>query len=204
VLLALLTLGLALPASAQTAPEGWLMRADRPGMDLAEVEFVGLPPGWHISTGPAVILWHPEMQAEGEYRVEAEIFLFDPGQRRESFGFFVGGDDLQGPGQAYTYFLIRNGGQYLVKERAGSETRTLAGWADDDAILAWSDRDEGERSVRNVLAMERRGDRLHFFVNDTRVAEMDAGELPLDGVVGLRVNHALELHVSRFEVKPLD
>lgn len=197
---------LSLPAiaAAQDAPEGWQMRADRPGMDLAEVRFVDMPPGWHVSTGPAVILWRPEMRHRGDYRVEAEIFLFDPGQRRESFGFFVGGDELQGPGQVYTYFLIRNGGEYLVKERDGSETRTVAGWAGHEAIRAWADRGEGESSVRNVLAMERRGDRLTFYVNDARVAEMEAGELPLDGIVGLRVNHALELHVSRLEVEALE
>lgn len=199
LLLALLV-GLPLALSAQDLPEGWQMRADRPDMDLTQVSFSEMPPGWHVTTGPAVILWNPEMQASGDYRVEAEIFLFDPGQRREAFGFFVGGADLDGPGQVYTYFLIRNGGQYLVKERDGADTRTLVGWSDDDAIHAFADRAEGESSVKNVLAMERRAGMLHFEVNGEEVAEVPVASLPVDGVVGLRVNHALNLHISRFEV----
>lgn len=201
---ALLLAGLAaLPASVRaqdTPPEGWLMRGDRAGADMSQVFFVDMPPGWHITTGPSGIFYHPEMRASGDYRVEMEVYLFDPEGRRESFGFFVGGRQLEGPGQGYLYFLIRDGGEFLVKVRDGEETRTVQNWTPHPAILAYADRDEGGATILNTLALESSGGELRFEVNGEEVASMDAGTLPRDGIVGLRVNHRLNLHVSRLEI----
>lgn len=202
----LLALALAFPAagSAQQGdpPEGWQIRADRPGQDVSEVFFVDMPPGWHITTGPAVILWHPDTVATGDYRVEMEVFLFDPEGRREAFGFFLGGTDLGGEAQRYTYFLIRDGGEFILKERAGAEAPTLVGWTAHEAILGYADRADGDVTVRNVLAAEVSGDEVRFLVNGREVARQPREGLSLDGVVGLRVNHRLNLHVTRLDVTP--
>lgn len=184
----------------EAVPDGWEIRTDRPNADATEITFVDMPPGWHVTTGPAAILFDPEMTAEGAFRVEMEVFLFDPEGRREAFGFFVGGEDLQGPGQDYLYFLIRDGGEFLVKHRSGSDTHTLVNWTSDSAILGYADRDEGGSSVRNVLALDAGTSTVRFLVNGEEVATLPRDEVNLDGVVGLRVNHALNLHVSRFEI----
>ena len=55
------------------------------------VSFVDMPPGWHITTGPSVILYDPARTATGAYRVRSESFLFDPGTRREGYGLLIGG-----------------------------------------------------------------------------------------------------------------
>lgn len=205
---ALVTLALpcsliAVPLAAQQAPEGWQMRADREGVDLAEVEFVDMAPGWHVTTGPAVILWHPDRTASGTYRVEMDVHLFDPEERREAFGLFVGGQDLAGDGQRYLYFLLRDGGEFLVKTRNGAETSNVVAWTAHEAIRGYASRDEGEASVQNTLAVEAHENELVFFVNGAEVARVPRAGLPVDGVVGLRVNHRLNLHVSRLEVSPL-
>ena len=44
------------PDEEQTRPDGWMIRADRSGADTSEIFFVDMPPGWHVTTGPAVIL----------------------------------------------------------------------------------------------------------------------------------------------------
>ena len=199
---------LAAPAAAQdpefTRPDGWEVRFDRPGQSEADMEmFVAMPPGWHITTGPSGIFWDPAITAEGTFRIEAEIFLFDPGQRRESFGIFFGGRELSGDAQAYSYFLIREGGQFIVKEREGADAPTLVAWTDHEAVKSFGDRAEGDASVLNTLAVEAREDRVHFFVNGQEVAAVDRAGLAVDGIVGLRVNHALNLHISRLEVMPL-
>lgn len=183
-------------------PDGWQARPDRSDADLGTLSFSDMPPGWHITTGPAVILYRPEMRAGGAYRVEMEVFLFDPGSRREAFGFFIGGRHLSGDGQQYTYFLIREGGQFLVKARDGREAPTLVGWTAHDAVRAFADRGEGESSVKNVLAAEVGDEEVRFFVNEREVTRIARGGLSLDGVVGLRVNHGLNLHVSRLDVTP--
>ncbi|NNK62416.1 MAG: hypothetical protein HKO98_04335 [Gemmatimonadetes bacterium] len=191
-------------ADELSRPAGWEVRFDRPGMGEGDMEmFVAMPPGWHITTGPSGIFWDPDLTAEGDFRIEAEIYLFDPEGRRESFGIFFGGRDLAGDAQAYTYFLIRDGGQYIVKERNGADAPTLVAWTDHDAVVSWADREEGGANVLNTLAVESRAGTLHFFVNDVEVTSVPAGDMPVDGVVGLRVNHRLNLHVSRLEVMPL-
>jgi hypothetical protein len=200
----LASLVLLLPATlhGQTAelPEGWQIRADRPGQDLSQVSFVDMPPGWHVTTGPAVILWNPATRASGDFRVEMEVFLFDPEGRREAFGVFVGGADLAGDGQRYTYFLVRDGGEFILKQREGGEAPTLVPWTAHEAIRGFAQRAEGDSSVRNVLAVEADGDEVRFSVNGREVASLPREGLALDGVVGLRVNHRLNLHVSRLEV----
>ena len=196
------------PLSAQdadaTRPDGWQTRFDREGMSEADLEmFVEMPPGWHITTGPAGIFWDPSLTATGTYRVELDVFLFDPGERREAFGVFFGGRDLDGPDQTYAYFLIREGGEFILKERRGSEAPTLEPWTTHPAIRSYGDRDEGEASVLNQLAVEVHEDRVLLFVNETEVASVARGDVPTDGIVGLRVNHALNLHVARLEVMPV-
>ena len=183
-------------------PEGWQARFDEAGATEADMDmWVTMPPGWHVTTGPAGIFWNPALTASGSFRAEMEVFLFDPGTRREAFGLFLGGVDLTGPGQAYTYFVIRNGGEFLVKSRRGDETPTLVEWTAHPDILSYADRGE-DASVRNVLTVLAGPDEIRFLVNGTQVAELPRNGLALDGIVGLRVNHALNLHVSRLEVTP--
>ena len=72
---------LAGPLSAQDLerPDGWKVRFDRAGSTESELGmFVAMPPGWHITTGPAGIFWDPALSATGNFRAEMEVFLFDP------------------------------------------------------------------------------------------------------------------------------
>ena len=185
-------------------PEGWLTRFDQAGAGEADLEmFVEMPPGWHVTTGPAGIFWTPANTIAGDFRAEMEVYLFDPQGRREAFGIFVGGKDLQSAGQEYTYFLLRDGGQYIVKRREGAEAPTVRPWTSHSAIRSYADRGE-DASVQNVLAVEARADTVRFFVNGSEVASVPRTELGVDGVFGFRVNHALNLHVSRLEARPLN
>ena len=202
--IATLSLALALLAPQLSAqeelrrPDGWIVRFDRAGQ-TDTIYFVEMPPGWHITTGPAAILYDPALTAQGSYRVESEIYLF-PAERRESFGVFIGGAELDGSGQAYTYFLIRKDGQFLIKERAGSDTRVLHPWTEHEAIVKHPG---GEETAKNVLVIEVGSEAVRFLVNGQEVASLPRAELRADGIVGLRVNHALNLHVTSLEVTPL-
>lgn len=184
-------------------PEGWIMLTDRGGHVGGEFEFVEMPPGFHITTGPAAIFYHPEETAAGTFRVETEIFLFDPGRRNEGFGLFIGGRDLEGEEQAYTYFLIRRDGSVLVKRRDGAGTSVLHGWAEHPAVVTWEERGGEDAQAKNVLAVEARPEVLVFFVNGEEVHRMPREGQHVDGVVGLRVNHALNLHVTRLDIEPI-
>lgn len=179
-----------------TRPSDWVVRFDRPAPDSA-IYFVDMPPGWHITTGPAAILYHPDHVANGPYRLRSEIYLF-PGERLEGFGVFFGGQDLAGTGQGYTYFLLRKDGQFLVKERRGEETTTLIPWTASDAIVP---HDGGEGTAKNVIEIQVGPTDVGLFVNGKEVGRLERSGLQTDGVFGLRINHRLNVHVTTLTVE---
>lgn len=184
-------------------PEGWQIRFDNPEMSEDDLQmFVDMPPGWHVMSGPAAVYWTPEMEASGNFRVEMEAFLFDPGERREAFGVFVGGQAMTGDDVQYSYFLLRNGGEFIVKRRDGAEAPTVMPWTAHDAVMSFADREEGGASIGNVLAVEAGPETVRFFVNDQEVASVPRADFPADGVYGFRVNHGLNLHISMLEASP--
>jgi len=187
-----------LALSAQGRPTGWQVRYDggehaAHGTDT--LAFAEMQPGFHVTTGPAVILWHPDSTARGDFTVQSLQHLFDTkGRDREGFGVFVGGRDLAGPSQAYTYFLIRNDGRFLIKQRAGEDTPTLVPWTEHAAIVRWTA--SSGPSQANTLSVAVRGARVEFLVNGQVVHTAPRAEVNPDGVYGVRVNHSLNLHVQ--------
>lgn len=184
-------------------PEGWQVRFDREGASMDDLYLVTMPPGYHVTTGPAMIAWHPDSVATGDFRIESETFLFDPQGRLEAFGFFIGGSDLQGPDQRYTYFLLREGGEFLVKTRSGTETAELQTWTAHPAIVAFATRPEDAGTAKNVLVLEAMGDELRFSVNGELLWTGPRDGLATDGVFGLRVNHGLNLHITTITSTPV-
>jgi len=175
-------------------PSDWNVRYDRPSND--SLYFVTMTPGWHITTGPSGIFYDPATTAEGQYRVSSEIYLF-PGDRREGFGIFIGGNDLESDNQSYLYFLIRRDGRFIIKQRNGAEAPTITPWTEHPAIA----KQDGDGQAKNVLAIHVGDQNLDFYVNDQAVSSVPRSQLSTDGVVGLRVNHALNLHVTNLTVE---
>ncbi len=180
-----------------------MLRADNPSADSTLIRFAEMAPGFHLTTGPAAIFWNPAQVAGGRFRAELDVFLFDPGGRREAFGLFIGGRDLTGQGQSYTYFLIREGGEFLVKSREGRETATLVEWTPHPAINSWATRSEGEATAHNVLVVEAGDAEIRFLINGQELTRISRNRGSFDGIVGIRVNHQLNLHVSGLTVSPL-
>lgn len=197
ILAALLVLA-ALPASplAAQAPEGWEIRLDRPNMDVSDVNFRTMGDALHATTGPAAIFWNPEHRVEGAFRAEVELTQTAPAAHPESYGIFIGGENLDGDAQSYLYFLVRQDGSYLITHRMGSETHAIQPWTRHEAVNAIGD---GDR-VTNALAIEVSDEAVTFHVNGTQVESYAAGAMETDGIVGLRVNHQLDLHIAGFNV----
>jgi hypothetical protein len=187
-------------------PTGWMTRFDRAGdytvganPDSADVFFVTMTPGWHVTTEPSGIFWHPASTASGTYTASTTIHLFPPGERNEAHGLIFGGSDLSGPNQAYLYFVVRRSGEFLVKRRAGDDTETLVDWTANEAVVPFTD--ETESTAENTLAVSVEADQVVFFVNDTEVASLPREGLVTDGIVGLRINHGLNVHVADLSVE---
>jgi hypothetical protein len=188
-------------------PPGWAVRFDQPSDTLTvgpndgtdDVFFVSMTPGWHVTTGPAGILYHPASTAGGAFAARATVHLFNPGDRNEGFGLFFGGQGLDTDNQRYDYFLVRNSGDFLIKRRIGSETQLIKDWTPSDAIVRYTD--PNVSSVDNTLSVRVSGERVAFSINDREVASLPAADVWTEGVVGLRVNHGLNLHVSDLTVE---
>ena len=186
-------------------PPGWVVKADGGGMNMGDGEkviMVAMKPGFHVTTGPAAILFDSTMKATGDWRLEATLDLFDPGARAEGFGVFFGGRDLNSATPHYSYALLRRDGKAMLKVRDGATTRTVRDWAANGGIPTWKGGPAGT-SVKYSLVVEAQGTRVTMWLGATQVLDAPRSELPTDGVVGLRINHALNLHVESVRVTPL-
>lgn len=188
-------------------PLGWKVRLDFPDPDAiisadtsgADVYFASMTPGWHITVDrPRAIFYHPASTADGSYSASTKIHLFPPGQRNEGYGLIIGGQDLETDSQSYIYFIIRRSGDFLIKQRTGENSETIFGWEANDAIVAYTEETAG--MTTNTLAVHVDDTSISFFVNDTEVHQMEKGDLQTDGIVGLRMNHAINAHIESFDV----
>jgi hypothetical protein len=187
-------------ATRQGMPDGWMMRFDRPGAGMDNVDFRVMEPGWHVNTGRAgaAIFWQPAMEASGDFAFSTALHLFDPASHAEAFGLFVGGENLDAADQRYVYFLVRQTGEYLIKRRMGSETANVVGWTAHDGIPEMAP-GAGE-STEYELAIEVAGDAVAFMVNGGTVHTLPADEIDTTGQVGVRINHMLDMHIEPLEL----
>jgi hypothetical protein len=63
-------------------------------------------------------------------------------------------------------------------------------------------REKAGGSVANVVSVVVGKDGVSFRVNGQQVYLAPAKEIDTDGIVGLRVNHNLSLHIGNLEIKP--
>lgn len=183
---------------AAQAPPGWKVRADDPKADMTKLAFSEMKPGFHVTTGPAVILWNPENTATGNFTIESEIFFFREGSRdTEAYGILLGGKDLEGEAD-YVYFMLRNDGKYLVKHRAGNgDTHLITDWTEHSAVVIHHG---SEGTIKNVISVAAGADSVRFSVNGQLVSSYPRSHMKADGIVGLRVNHGLNLHISKLAI----
>lgn len=198
-LVAVAVLLLTLPVLGQgggVMHDGWQARLDSGRADVNDLHFRSMGSGFHVTTGPHAIFWNPGNTGSGTYTLSASFTQTQASSHPNSFGLFFGGQDLDGDGQSYTYFLIREDGQFLIKKRMGGDTENLtSGWAAHSAVNAL---DGGRMS--NTLSVEVGASNVRFLSNGTEVASLPKAGLDVDGVAGVRFSHQLDVHVSDFTV----
>jgi len=105
-------------ANGAGVPAGYLGRTDGASASINDVKYTSEPAGgWEVKTGPAHILYRSADSASGSYVLRTEIDQLAAPRHPEAYGIFFGGRDLSGPGERYTYFLVRGNGMYAVKAR---------------------------------------------------------------------------------------
>jgi hypothetical protein len=179
-------------------PAGWSGRTDEGG-DIQNVKFVTMEPGYHLTLGPATILYREIDRAKGPFHTLATFHQMKKLKHAEGYGLFFGGENLAGGDQHYVYFLVRDDGKYLIKRREGANTSEISkGWTPSAAIK----KGDAQGRSTNLLEIDAKQDpaKVSFKVNGTSVHTADARTMNPNGIVGLRVNHNLELHVEGFDL----
>ena len=202
-LLAAIVLPVALTAQLKT-PTDWKWRQDSPAplspnskMEPGSWVFVQMPPGWHVTTGPGVLLYpttHGE--ASGNFSIEADIFLF-PESSAEEYGVFLGGHDIEGSATpAYVAFVLRADGHAAILRRVEGQTTALADWQKHEAILVKKEKE----TAKNVLRVDVDPVNITMTVNGAKVLTIPRAAVETDGRFGFRVGRDVNLHVSTLNV----
>jgi hypothetical protein len=181
-----------------TLPTGWSARPDKDG-DVKNVKFVVMEPGYHLTLGPATILYREQDRVNGPFHTQAKFHQMKKLQHPEGYGLIFGGQALDGKGQKYTYFLVRDDGTYLIKRRDGESTSEVTkSWTAHPAIK----KGDAQGKATNLLEIDAKQDpsKVDFKVNGKTVHTADAKSVDTNGIVGLRVNHNLDVHIEGFEV----
>ena len=203
----LLLVSLAAPLGAQVqqeakpwaAPDGWTVSLDKAG-NAADTKFVTMGSGYHVTSGPAAIYYRAGDQGSGAFTANVSFGVRNGGSmgHPEGYGLFIGGTDLNDPAkQQYFYFLVRGDGKFFFAHRAGADVHKLVDWTENAAV----NKSNENGAVSQVLSVQVAADSIRFLANGKQVHAVAKGGLKTDGQVGLRVNHALNLHISAFEVK---
>ena len=199
LLIAIAIAALAIPLGLQAQEggvqaDGWQARLDRDGDINGVLNFRTMGEGLHASTGGpgAAIFWREADTHSGNYSISATFTQTEPSSHPNAYGLFFGGADLSGAGQQYSYFVIRENGQYLLRKRMGSETPDVTAWTPHDAIKTL---DADGRST-NTLTVEVGASQVRFLVNDMEVSSQPRSSFDTNGLAGLRVNHQLDVHIA--------
>ena len=174
--------------------DGWETRLDGGTDETSVLHFRTMGDGVHASTAGrgAAIFWQPNSMAKGNYTISAAFTQTEPSGHPNAYGLFFGGSDLSGANQRYSYFVIRQGGEFLVTQRMGDETSAVVDWTAHDTI---NDLDDQGRSS-NTLEVEIGSSQVRFLVNGTEVTSQPRSAVDTDGITGLRVTHLLDVHIG--------
>lgn len=178
-------------------PAGWSVRLDNGSTKPDGVSVMPMGGGIHFKSGPAGIYYRATDTKSGDFEVRASFNQVEPAAHPEAYGLFIGGSDLAGAAQKYTYFLVRQDGKFLIKRRNGTATPTVVDWKDSPAVKKTDATTKGT----NVLAIRVAGGTAHFLVNDTEVHSAPVAQVDASGIAGIRINHNLNVHVDGFGVK---
>ena len=186
-------------AGGGSLPAGWSMRLDSPTADPKGVRFATMPPGWHVTTGPATILYRATDAVRGDYVVNAVLHQTKAPMHPEAYGVFLGGADLDKPTQSYLYFLVRGDGRYMVKHRQGADLHPIVEWTEHPAVA----KQDAAGAASNALTVRVDTDSVRLLVNAKPVRAFPRTIMrEVNGIAGVRINHNLDVHIGSFDVVP--
>ena len=139
-----------------------------------------MEPGYHVTLGPATILYRKTDRANGPFHTLATFHQMKKLEHSEGYGLFIGGQTLDGKAQKYTYFLVRDDGSYLIKRREGDKTSEVSkGWTAHPAVK----KGDAAGKTTNLLEIDAKQNpnKVDFKVNGQTVYSADAKSMDAQG-----------------------
>jgi hypothetical protein len=96
------------------------VRPDRGTAD--QIDFTLAGGVHHFAMGPAGTFYRTDWTKSGNYQFSARLAQTRAPSHPISYGLMFGGSDLGGPNPTYSYFLVRNLGEYFIANREGERT----------------------------------------------------------------------------------
>jgi hypothetical protein len=181
------------------APKGWKVRADRSTSatdpDAAgSIKFMATPSGFQMTNPQAAVFWNPANTMTGNYSLKGTFTLLKPSGHTNYYGLVFGGQNLEGAGQSYLYFLVAQDGTWLVKRRDGEATQDVAPKTANDAVK----KPGANGTSINALEVRVAANKIDYLVNGTQVHSTPKTGMKTDGIYGIRINHLLEVQADGF------
>lgn len=196
--LTLACFGLAVGAAALQAQgnlaAGWSVRADsgtgadnKLTMEGTSVHItVGRPP---TANGT---FYNPAWTATGNHTYSATFTQNAKATHPDAYGLMIGGADLGGDAQTYTYFEVRQAGEFYIATRKGASVTPVVAWTKNAAI-----KPEGADGKQvNTLSIQVNGANVIFSVNGTQVSSQPTTAVQPNGLFGFRVSHQLDISIT--------
>lgn len=197
----LLTAGLGMIVSAPSLvraagnlAEGWSVRADSgTGQDNKLTVEGGV---YHFMMGGPPsnngTFYNPAWTATGNHTFTATFSQNARATHPTSYGLMFGGSNLGAENQMYSYFLVRQAGQFYIASRNSASVTAVVPWTSNPAIHP--EGSDGKQT--NTLSVQLSGDNVIFSVNGTEVNRQKASALHVSGLYGFRIGHRLDVSVT--------
>jgi len=199
----ILTAFLTVPLAAQ-APPGWQVRIDASQSasdpdDVPDLKVMAMGKGFHVTGGPAGTFWNPANRVAGNFTAKATFNLMKPSGHVNYYGLVFGGEALEGAKQKYVYFMVAQNGTYIIRARTGENVQDVRASTAHAAIR----RPGADGRSTNALEVRVAGSTISYVVNGMVVHTTPKSGVTAatDGIVGVRVNHVLDVHVDGFDVQ---
>ena len=109
-------------------------------------------------------MWRNDWTKSGNYTYSARLTQVKKASHPVSYGLVIGGSKM-GPTPTYTYFLVRQSGEYYIANWEGSAPTAVVPWTANAAIV----KEGADGKQPNTLGVQVQGDNVIFSVNGKEV-----------------------------------
>ena len=171
-------------------PAGWDARPDR-GANTG-IKFSQAGDVYHFQMGTTGTMWRNDWTKSGNYTYSARLTQMKKASHPVSYGIVIGGSNM-GPSPTYTYFLVRQSGEFYIANWEGSAPKTVTGWTANPAIA----KEGADGKQQNTLSVQVQGNDVIFSVNGKEVTKLMKSQVHTDGIQGFRIGHTLDVDVDQ-------